>query len=141
VRLAALATLLALLLVCALPAGAERVKSFGPYQVHYNAFSSGFLSPEVARDYGILRSRTRGVLVVSVHEEGRPVRARVQAQTVDGSDNTRITMREVRTNGEPLYVGSFKVDDGQNLRFDIAVAPEGGGEPLAVRFQQQFFAD
>ena len=43
--------LLALLLT--LPLRAEQMKELGPWQVHYSAFNSSFLTPEVAKAYGL----------------------------------------------------------------------------------------
>ena len=51
--------LLALLMT--LPLRAEQMKELGPWQVHYSAFNSSFLTPEVAKAYGLERSRYNGI--------------------------------------------------------------------------------
>ena len=48
--------LLALLLT--LPLRVEQMKELGPWQVHYSAFNSSFLTPEVAKAYGLSAAAT-----------------------------------------------------------------------------------
>src|SRR5690606_24521568 len=72
------ASLIALLtLLLALPAWAERKHSFGEYDVHYIAFNSGFLQPDIAAAAGLVRSKSQGVLNVSVLKAGKPTMALV----------------------------------------------------------------
>ncbi|HBB99569.1 MAG TPA: DUF4426 domain-containing protein, partial [Pseudomonas sp.] len=60
-----------------LPALAERKHSVGEYDVHYSAFNSGFLQPDIAAAAGLTRSKTQGVVNVSVIKDGKPVAAQV----------------------------------------------------------------
>ncbi len=59
--------LLALLLT--LPLRAEQMKELGPWQVHYSAFNSSFLTPEVAKAYGLERSRYNGIVNIAVQNK------------------------------------------------------------------------
>ena len=45
---------------------AEQAQKFGNIEVHYNAMLSTDLSPDVAKNYKIDRSPTRGIVTVSV---------------------------------------------------------------------------
>ena len=66
-----------LALLFALPAVAERKHSVGEYDVHYIAFNSGFLQPDIAAAAGLVRSKTQGVLNISVLKSGKPTAAQV----------------------------------------------------------------
>lgn len=55
-----------LTLLLALPAMAERKHSVGEYDVHYIAFNSGFLQPDIAAAAGLVRSKTQGVVNIAV---------------------------------------------------------------------------
>ncbi|MGB1062518.1 MAG: DUF4426 domain-containing protein, partial [Ketobacter sp.] len=58
-----LASLLALaLLLTAELAAAEQFIEDKDYVVHYSAFTSTLLTPEVASAYGLMRSRQRGIV-------------------------------------------------------------------------------
>jgi hypothetical protein len=132
---------LALLALAIGAASAQRLQVTGEYQVHYSAFPSGFLTPEVARDYRILRSRVRGVLLVSVKRAGRPVEARIEARAGPGGGRLQpLTLRPVRTDGAISYIGSFTIADGESRQFRLEIAPVGG-DPIAVSFSQQFFEE
>lgn len=52
--------------VFAAPAVAEQSKRLGPWEVHYNAFNSTLLRPEMARQYGLERSNTVATLNIAV---------------------------------------------------------------------------
>ncbi|HEX5676066.1 MAG TPA: DUF4426 domain-containing protein, partial [Azonexus sp.] len=60
--------LLAVLCLCSVAAvaHAEISQKFGPLEVHYNALTTDELSPDVARTYKIERSKTRGLVTMSV---------------------------------------------------------------------------
>ena len=49
-----------LLLTAGLTVSAEQSKTFGDYTIHYVAFTTDMLSPEVARLYKIRRSKNLG---------------------------------------------------------------------------------
>jgi len=139
------AAALSLALSAFLPtASAERFQDFGDYVVHYNALTTDFLTPQVARAYGIRRSRSRALLTVSVMRRGlagatMPVAARVRAQAVNLSGQLRrIPMREVREENAIYYLGEFRLSGSETLDFTLEVRPEGADRPLAVRFRQRF---
>lgn len=123
-------------------AGAEQVQSFGDYRVHYSAFNSSFLQPEVAQSYGLVRSRNRGVLMVTLQRGEQAVPARVRALAEDIVGRTQvIELREVRAGEAVYYVGDFAIIDGETLRFTVDVFPTQSPETLSLHFRQQLFTD
>lgn len=138
--------LAAAFLSLALPARAEQSQDFGDYVVHFNAVTTDFLAPQVARSYGIRRSRSRGLLTVSVMKRvlagaTQPVAAEVQAQAVNlNGQLKRIAMREVREERAIYYIGEFGLSGSETLDFEIHVRPEHKGESYTVRFRQRFYA-
>ncbi len=142
---------LLLLLTCfglwPLAAGAEQSATVGDYVVHYNALTTDMLQPEVARHYGITRSKSQALLNVSVQKKvmgttGKPVTASVEAHATNLNNQLKnIAMREVEDQGAIYYLGTVRVDHGETLNFSIDVTPEGKGQPLTVEFQQRFFTE
>ena len=53
-------------LVFTIPANAEQKQVLGSWDVHYIALNSTFLTPKVAKQYGIVRSKFNGLLNISV---------------------------------------------------------------------------
>ena len=58
------------LMVLTSAAMAEQKKSFGEYDVHYMALTSSELDKDVAKLYGITRSRNLGYMMISVMKDG-----------------------------------------------------------------------
>lgn len=137
-----LGTFASLLLTLPLQAAAERYEQFGDYQVHYNAIATGLLQPEVARGYGIVRSRNRGLITVAVLHDGEPVAARVRAEAVNMQDQLRrIAMKEVQEGQSVYYIGTFSVDHLEKLRFRLDITPRGADRELELVFDQRFYTE
>ncbi len=142
-------TLLILGWLGAVPAGAlaEQSVSFGDYVVHYNAFNSSILAPEMARTYGINRSKFRALMNVSVLKKvmgttGQPVAATVSGTAANLSKQLReLSFREVHDRTAIYYMADFAVNDGETLDFTLEVTPEGGGQSQTINFRQQFFTE
>ncbi len=144
-------TLLAALLIgLSMPLSAEQKKVFdGPngseYEVHYNAFTSTFLEPDVARQYQLIRSRALGVLnisVIRVAPDGsrKAVGAVVQATaTNELQQPNHLSMQQVREGPAIYYLAQFQFEEGKYLRFDFTVYPEGAVEGLKHRFSQALY--
>lgn len=123
----------------------ERSSTFGEYKVHYNAFATTLLNPEVARAYRITRSAHRALVTVSVQRKlmettGQSVPAQISATATNLHGQAReVVMREIREQGAIYYIGELRVSNEELLRFQIQVHPEGELEAHSVVFEQQFF--
>ena len=142
--LATLWLALGTLALAAGPVQAESFKDFGEYRVHYNAFTSDMLTPEVARNYGIQRSGYRAVLNITVQEktpEGYvPVVADVDASATNLNAQLRkLDVREIREDQAIYYIADFEVASEEVLDFDVRVRPKGEERTFGLRFRQQFF--
>lgn len=142
------ASVLALLLAAApLTAPAEQAKVFGDYTVHYSAFSTDILTPEVAKSYQIQRSKNRALLNISVLKKlmgttGQPVRAQVKATATNLSSQLRqLEVRELQEHGAVYYIAEATVANEETLRYDVSVTPEGEQAPFTFTFEQQFFTE
>jgi hypothetical protein len=124
-------------------AQAEQSVEVDGYVIHYNALSTDFLSPQVAKLYGITRSSNRGMLNVTVLKkhmglESLPVKAKVSASAVNLSSQTKtLAPREVMDAGAIYYIAEFPVADKETLEFKLQVTPEDGASHN-VEFTQQF---
>jgi hypothetical protein len=140
--------LLAFALVAPSSVLAENSTSAGGFTIHHNAFTTSTLTPEVAKAYGIQRSKFRGMLNVSVIKEkegttGTSVPARVDVNTLvlTGQQSARLPMREIKEQDAVYYVGEFPVQNEEKVSFVIKVTPEGSTDSIVVKMEQQFFTD
>jgi hypothetical protein len=141
-----IAGLAGILLACAaLAAGTENSRDFGEYVVHFNAMATDMLPPRVAREYGITRSNSRGMINITVLKKllgspGQPVHARVEAAAVNLAGQRKdIRMREIREGTAIYYIGDFGVSHEETLRFDVRIRPQGTQQSLQVEFSQDFY--
>lgn len=138
--------LILVLVLAASQAYADHSKDIGDAVVHYNAVRTDFFDPQIAKLYGIKRSRNRGLLTITVLKKhmglaSLPVKASITASAVNLSNQVKaFTMREVTDGGAIYYVGEFPVTDNETLDFKINVEP-AGGKPERVEFRQTFFVD
>jgi hypothetical protein len=138
--------LLAALCLCSVAAvaHAEISQKFGPLEIHYNALTTDELLPEVARAYKIERSKTRGLLTISVLKQNKmgaasPVPAKISVYVTNLSEQlANVEMREIREGTAIYYLGEFRVAPPDTLKFTATV--EVAGEPKReMVFNQQFF--
>jgi hypothetical protein len=138
--------LLATLCLCsaAAVAHAEIAQKFGPIEVHYNALTTDDLLPEVARAYKIDRSKTRGMVTMSVLKKNEvgalsPVPAKLTIYATNLNQQlANIEMREIKEGSAIYYLGEFRVTPPDTLKFTATV--EVNGQPKReVVFNQKFY--
>ena len=131
-----------LLCVAALPSRAEQYVSVGAYQVHYIVVGTTFLSPEVARRYGLDRNRDVAMINISVLRAGKPVPARVTGVARDLlSREQALRFREIRELPAVYYLATMRFEDQEHWRFLLDVQPQGEPAPLRVRFEQRMYVE
>ncbi len=143
-RFAVLALLLFIFTIAPVQAQ-ETAKQFGDYVLHYNAVNTDFLTPEIARNYGIQRSKNRVLLTVSVLKgdigvAGQPVAADINAHATNLSDQTKkLNMKEVKDANAIYYIDTFSVTNEETVDIYITAKPKNGGPIMDVKFRRQFF--
>lgn len=125
----------------------ESSKDFGDYVLYFNALNTDQLSPEIAREYGIVRSRNRAMLNVSMHRklpDGRTeaVTGAVSASAINlNGQLTTMTLREIREETAIYYVGETGITNGEVLIYTIDATPSNEASRFTVRFKKQFFVE
>jgi hypothetical protein len=127
---------------------ANNAYDFGEYMVYYNAFTADTLPPNMAAAYGILRSKYKGVLNISVQKKQNPGKlplpvnatVNIEAQNLVGQLK-KLTSRRVTEGSAIYYISEFRVSHKELVMFDISLKPEGETKPLEFKFKQQFYTD
>ena len=125
----------------------ESSKDFGDYVVYFNALRTDQLTPEVARDYSIVRSKSRALLNVSIHRKedaGRTVAVTgaVAASAINLTGQLKtMTLREIPEGDAIYYIGELAVTDGEVLIYTVDVTPSNESSRFTVRFKKQFFIE
>lgn len=140
-----LLTLFALLLPGT--ASAEQSETFGNYTIHYSAFTTDNLTPEVAKLYKIPRSKNRALVNISILKNedglmGTPVKARVQGAAKNLSEQLReLNIREISSEGSVYYIAETRINNQETLRYDFNITPDGENSAYHISFQQQFYTN
>jgi hypothetical protein len=141
------ALLLSLFALTNLHANPANVTSSDEFVIHHNAITTDMLTPEIARHYGLIRSRNRALLNVAVIKQeegttGTPMTGEVRAYTTNLlGQQRRLYMREVQEPNAIYYISDFLVRNRDHLNFHIDVRPEGATNFIPVIFTQEFFTE
>ncbi|MFZ1537109.1 MAG: DUF4426 domain-containing protein [Chromatiaceae bacterium] len=128
-------------------ASAENSTNADGFTIHHNAFSADTLTPEIAKAYGLQRSKFRGLLNVSVIKDvpdttGTPVPADLKAEILLlTGQKSPLVMKEIREGNAIYYIGEFPVQNAQTINFAIEVKPQGSEKAVRIRMDQEFFTE
>ncbi|MDP3815463.1 DUF4426 domain-containing protein [Pseudomonas sp.] len=133
---------LVLIALClSLPALAERKQSFGDLDVHYSAFNSSFLQPEVAAASGLVRSKNQGVVNIAVLKTGKASTANVSGEVKDLVGRSHpLSFKQITEGAAIYYLAQFPFDQREMLRFTINLTA-ADGVARSFEFNQEFFPD
>lgn len=139
---------LALMLFCGIAHANNGVKEFGDgnyrYNVHYSAFNSSFLKPEVAKHYGIQRSNANGVVNIAVRRI-REVGTEAAISRVSGSVKNLLgqarplEFTEVREGDAIYYIAQFRHSHREVLKFELELLPDMRSGPHKLSFNAELF--
>ena len=125
----------------------EGHKDFGEYVVYFNALNTDQLSPDIAREYGIVRSKSRALLNVSIHRkrdngQTEAVTGAVSASAINLNGQLKtMTLREIREEAAIYYIGELAITDGEILIYTVDATPSNEPSRFTVRFKKQFFVE
>ena len=124
---------------------AENSKEFGDYVIHYNAFRSDTISPEVAKQYGLTRANNRVLINIAVLKKvmnttGKPTSAVVTGHASNLTGQLKqLEFKEISEGTAIYYLADTKISDGEFLKFDLKVTPEGEPQAARLHFDKRFF--
>jgi hypothetical protein len=121
---------------------AEQKETLGNWDVHYIAFNSTFITPDIAKHYGIVRSKYNGVINISVlnisDKEAQPAVLTGSARNLLGV-NKELTFKEIMEGDAIYYIAVLPFSDQETFR--IAVDINDGNDQQVLKFQHKFYAE
>ena len=116
----------------------ERQETFGDVTVHYNTFNSTFLTPDIAKSAELIRSKTQGVINISVIKDGKPQMAQVSGLVKDlTSQSVPLTFKQITEQGAVYYIAQYPVPQQETRTFEIKV--QTGDKINTINFNQELF--
>jgi hypothetical protein len=134
--------LLALGLLFNYSANAEQKRVLGSWDVHYIALNSTFLTPQVAKQYGIVRSKFNGLINISVLDRQDKTAQSVvltgEAKNLLGVVK-KLTFEQVTEGKSIYYLAALPFSDQEQYRISIEI--NNGVEQKTLKFQHKFYVD
>jgi hypothetical protein len=108
------------------------------------AIGSTFFTPEIAKVYGITRSRYNGLINISVLDN---TKAGSPAKTVSITGKAKnnlgqfktIEFTEVKEGDAIYYLAQIKYSNEETINFTLAI--NDGNEQQTLKFSQKFYVD
>ncbi len=133
-----------LILSCLTSVQAENIIKLGDNNVHYIAINSTFLTPEIAKVYGIERSRYNGLVNISVLDNSQ---ANTPAKTVSITGKAKNNVGQLKSlefvevnEGQAIYyLAQIHYANEETIHFDITI--NDGTEKQSFKFSQKFYVD
>lgn len=124
---------------------AEQKQKVGNYDIHYIALSSTFLTPSIAKSYGIKRSSYSGILNISVLDTSVDGNPAVPVEITGIANNlldarVELKFREIREGESIYYIAEVPYRDDQEINFNIAVK-HGSKLNTQLKFNQKFYVE
>ena len=122
--------------------GAKTIEShqdFGDYRVTYSVFNSDFISPDIARQYNLVRARDRAFVNISVSKKGelQGMSAGISGNATNLIQQSRpLEFKEIRDQDAVYYLAPLRFENEESLTFNIdLVMPDGSSQQLTFRRQ------
>lgn len=136
-------TLLPLLLLpFAFLVNAEQKEQLGQWDVHYIVVNSTFFSPEIARQYGVVRSKYNALVNISVldarSQKAQTVGMQGTATNLLGTEK-ELAFKKVQEGDAIYYLAVFNFRNEETYRFNIEI--RRGDTVETLKFQQKMYVD
>ncbi len=123
-------------------AQAEQKQQLGDWDIHYIAFNSTFLTPEVARASNLSRNKNNAIINISVLDS-----ASQQAQEVIISGIARnllgqqrnLTFREIKDGNAIYYIAVMPFRNEEQFRFSLDI--KQGVKRQQLNFEQKLYTE
>ena len=121
---------------------AEQKKQLGSWDVHYIAFAAPMLTPEIAQQYKIQRSKYNAVVNISVlgSKTQQPEKVLISgiAKDIQGRQ-IELDFREVTEGTAVYYLAQLPFRNEQRFNFSITIVQNG--QQQLLNFDQTFYVD
>ncbi|KZN33048.1 hypothetical protein N480_24305 [Pseudoalteromonas luteoviolacea S2607] len=118
-------------------------KVLGNWEVHYIAFPSTFIQPNVAKAYGVVRADNKALINISVlAKDGVKTAQQVQIAGVAKNllgNGQNLEFKQVVEGDAIYYLAQLNYYNEDVYRFDVKI--QQGTEQHVLQFQQKFYVD
>ncbi|MDD8059369.1 DUF4426 domain-containing protein [Shewanella sp. ER-Te-42B-Light] len=126
-------------------AHAEQKQQVGNFDIHYMALNSTFITPQIAKTYGIERSGYNGLVNITVLNTQLPGNPAVAVEISGVANNlidARMTLdfKEIREGNAIYYIAEVPFRDDQEVNFTVAIKYTNQLN-TTLKFKQKFYIE
>ena len=135
---------LSLVLIWALPSYAEQAIYSQKYDIHYNAFNTMIVTPDVAQTYGFTRARNRALLNVSVIDKvtKKPLPAVVTGTRTNIIGQVLpLEFQQIKEQNAIYYIAQLRFTEEEMWRFELKIQPDLNAKAIPLKFSQTFYLE
>lgn len=122
-------------------------KDFGEFQVHWSVFPSTFLAPEIARENNLNRSKSIGIVNISIMRETEnggleSVSGQVEGKVLNDVQQVKfLGFRRIQEGNAVYFIAEYQYSNAELMTFQITARPTGNNRDLPIRFAHTLFND
>ncbi len=123
---------------------AEQMLETTAYQIHYNAFNTMMITPEVAQALGFTRARNRALINVSVldNNDSKSLMAMVTGQRKNLVGQIYpLEFQQIVEPGAIYYIAELRFSEAEMWQFDIRIQPDPHAPAIPLKFSQTFYIE
>ena len=131
-----------LFLLVSINSQAEQKQSLGDWDIHYSAFSSTFLTPDIASIYDINRSRYTGVITITVLNRNDQT---AQDVSITGTAKNLLGVlkplefKPIKEGKSVYYITEIDYRNEETYRIQLNIKQDKLSE--ALKFQHTFYVE
>ena len=136
--------LASLTLLLALPSFAEQAIHSQKYDIHYNAFNTMIVTPEVAQTYGFTRARNRALLNVAVIDKAtkKPLAAMVTGTRTNIIGQVLpLEFQQIKEQNAIYYIAQLRFTEEEMWRFELKIQPDLNAKAIPLKLSQTFYLE
>ncbi len=115
--------------------------------MHWNVFPSTFLTAEVAEANQLHRSKSIGIVNISIMKENddgtlSPVSGQLEGKLTNDIQQVKfLAFRRIQEGKSVYFIAEYQYTPGELITFNITARPVGHDQDLPVRFAHTLFND
>ena len=121
---------------------AEQKVSLGNWDVHYIAFNTTFLTPEIAKNNGIVRSKYNGLINISVLDKSTQAAQNVsltgEARNLLGVSK-KLSFKQVKEGDAIYYLAVLPFSNEEQYRINVDI--NDGKTQQTLKFEHKFYVE
>lgn len=126
-------------------ADSPNAQHFEQYSVYYTIFNSTFLLEDVAKNYGLKRSKYESILNIAVVPSGKSfggLPAQLSGSVTNLMQQQKsLDFKKIDEGDTVYFLAPLRINGEEVVHFDISVTPENTDTALQVIFTKKLYSD